>query len=230
MHHKETQLLAQLSVVTLLGLFHHGDVSLQLLFLRKCSSVDTGQHLIVLVASPVSACQAHDLESLAYVFGTLKVRSCAQIHELTLLVKADFRILWKVLDQLYLVGLALLLHKCDSLLAGLGEAHDLQVLLDDLLHLGLDLLKVVGGQRSLKIHIVVEAVGHGRSDGQLYGRVQTLYSLCHHVACGVTQYRQSLLILQSQDVQVTILIDHGSQVYNLAVYLACYGHARQAFA
>ena len=189
MHHKESQLFSQLSVVALLSLLHHGDVGLQLLLLREGRRIETGQHLIVLVAAPVGSRQAHDFEGLSYLLRALQMRSRAEIHELALLIEADLLALRQILDKLHLIGLALFLHEGDRLVPGLREAHDFQVLLDDLLHLRLDLFKIVRGKRRLKVHVVVEAVRDGGADGQLDARIQTLHRLGHHMAGRMAQHR-----------------------------------------
>ena len=41
--------------------------------------------------------------------------SCAQVHKLALLVKADCLLLRQVLNKLYLIGLALFLHELNGL-------------------------------------------------------------------------------------------------------------------
>ena len=116
------------------------------------------------------------------------MRAGTEIHELSLLIEADLLALRQILNQLYLIGLTLFLHEGDRLVPGLREAHDFQVLLDDLLHLRLDLFKIVRGKRRLKVHVVVEAVRDGGADGQLDARIQTLHRLGHHMAGRMAQH------------------------------------------
>ena len=101
-------------MVALLCLLHHGKVALQVRLVGKRGSVYPGQHLILLAASPVSACYACKLKCL-YALCIHDMGSCAQVHKLALLVKADCLLLRQVLNKLYLIGLALFLHELNGL-------------------------------------------------------------------------------------------------------------------
>ena len=103
-------------MVTLLCLFHTGDVSFQISLLRKGGTIDSGKHFVFLTASPVSTCEAGQLECLDRLCAH-KVRACTQVNKLSLLIKADFCVLRQILDQLYLVRLVFLLEICDCILS-----------------------------------------------------------------------------------------------------------------
>ena len=167
MHHEQAQLAAQLSVVTLFGLLHHGHIGLQILFFLKGSGIDPCEHLIFFTAAPVSACNVHELERLADLLCGHQMGAGAQVCKFALLIEADNGILGKVLDQFHLIGLVLLLHKGDGLGSGELEALQRQGLLDDLLHFSLDLFQVIGSNGIHRIHIIIEAIGNGRTDSQL---------------------------------------------------------------
>ena len=125
MHHKQSQLFAQLSVVALFRLFHHGNVSFQLVLLCKSGCIQSGQHLVMFVASPVCTCKAHDLECLTNFFGAHQVRTCAQVYKFALLIEADFFALRQIFNQFYFIRLFFLLHKFDCFLSGQSKALDL---------------------------------------------------------------------------------------------------------
>ena len=118
--HKQTKLLTKLSVVTLLCLFHTGDVSFQISLLRKGGTIDSGQHLILLTASPVSACQACQLKCL-YRLGAHQMWACTQVYKLALLIETDLGILWKILDQFYLIRLIFFLEIRNCIGSGLRD-------------------------------------------------------------------------------------------------------------
>ena len=109
----------------------------------------------------------------------------AQVHELTLLIEANGRVLGQVVNQLHLVGLALLLHILHSLCPGQLEAFQLQFLLADLAHLRFQLLQLVLGKGLGGVKIVIEAIVNRRADGQLYLGMQTLHGLGQDVGAGV---------------------------------------------
>ena len=229
-HHEQAQFPAQLSVVTLFGLFHHGDVSFQLFLFGERGRIQSGEHLVVLVASPVRAGQAHDLKRFSHAFGAHQMRARAQIHELALAVKADFGVLREILDQLHLVGLILFLHIGNSLVPGLGETLDFQIFLYDFLHLRFDLLKIVAGERGFEIHIIVETVRDGRADGQFRIGIEPLYRLGHHMARRMAQRSQSFLVSGSEDVHLRIPIYHRAQIHHFAVHFAGAGRPGKPFA
>ena len=94
-------------------------------------------------------------------------------------------ILRQILDQLHLVGLALLLHELEGLFPGQLKALQLQLLLADLPHLGLDLLQVLGREGEGGVHVVVPALVDRGADGQLHLGPQALDRLGHHMGAGV---------------------------------------------
>ena len=201
---EQTELLAELAVVPLLGLLKHVEVRLQLLLVLECRAVDPGQHLVVLVAPPVRAGEGEQLERLDGL-GVGGVGSGAEVHELTLLVEADGGVLGEVLHELDLVVLALGLQVLDGLGPGEGVGLELEVLLDDLLHLGLDLLEVLGGEPALLVEVVVEPVVDGGPDGQLGSGPEPLDRLSHDVGGGVPDDRELVIRLAHRTVSIECL-------------------------
>ena len=107
-------------------------------------------------------------------------------------------ILRQILDQLHLVRLALLLHELDSFLAGQLKALQLQLLLADLPHLGLDLGHVLRGKGKGCIHIVIPALLDRGADGQLHLGPQALDGLRHDVRAGVPVGLAVFLIFKAE--------------------------------
>ena len=203
---EDAELLSEPAVVPLLGLLDHSEVLLQVLLGLPGGSVDPGEHLVVLVAAPVCSGEGGELERLDRL-GVEGVGSCAEVDELPLLVEADGGVGGEVLDELDLVVLALRLQVVDGLLPGQGVGLDLEVLLDDLLHLGLELLEVLGGEATVLVEIVVEAVVDGGSDGQLGVRIEPFDGLGQNVRGGVPDDRKDVLRLLDTPVGIQSL--HG---------------------
>ena len=109
-------------MVTLLRLFHHGNVSFQVFLLCESCRIDTCEHLVLFTSAPVSTGDVHELECLADFLCIHEVRTCTEVGELTLLVEADDGIFRKILNELYLVRLVLLFHKGDRLCSRKFEA------------------------------------------------------------------------------------------------------------
>ena len=107
-------------------------------------------------------------------------------------------ILRQILDQFHLIRLALLLHELNGFLAGQLEALQLQLLLADLPHLGLDLGHVLRGKGKGCVHIVVPALLDGGADGQLHLGPQALDGLRHDVRAGVPVSLAVFLIFKAE--------------------------------
>ena len=228
-HHEQSQFFSEFSVVALLCLFDHSQILFQFCFLRKCGTVDPLEHFVVLVASPVCACKACQLECL-YRFCRHQMRACAQIRKFPLGIETDGLVFGKILDQFYLVGLVFLFKILNGLISGHSILFDLQVFLDDLFHLRLDLFQIFHSKRSLSVHIIVKSVSNRRPDGKLCLRVQPLDSLSHNVGCSMAERAFSFVVVKCQDIQSTIVIHYGSQIYDLAVHLSGCCHSGKSFA
>ena len=134
----------------------------------------------------------------------------AHVDVVALLVERDAGVLGKVADVLDLVLLATLLHELDGLGARKLEHGELEVLLADLLHLGLD-----GGQVVLadllvaKVDVVVEALLGGRAVGEVRLGVQALDGLGQNVGRGVTDDVGDLVCRALVHVTVVVENLHG---------------------
>ena len=109
----------------------------------------------------------------------------AQVGELALLIERNVGILRQIVDQLHLVGLALLLHELQRPRRGAAQTLQLQLFLADLPHFGLDFLQVLGGEGLLGVQIIIETVVDGGADSQLRLGPQALDGLGHHMGAGV---------------------------------------------
>ena len=134
---EKSQLLAELSVVALLCLFYAGEIFFQILFLCECRAVDADEHLVFLIAAPVCARNARELECLDGG-GIGHMRTCAEICEIALAEEAYCGVLGQVVYQLCLVGLAHFPGELQRLFAGKSEALKLDIFLYYFFHLGFD--------------------------------------------------------------------------------------------
>ena len=213
---KELQLLAQLAVVTLFGLLQHRQVGVQLALLGEGYAVDAAEHLVLGIAAPVGAGGLGQLDRLDPA-GVRQMGAGAEVGELALLVEGHLGAALGVLgDELQLVGL--LSHE----LLGLGlvqlKALDGVGLLDDLVHLGLELGQLLRAEGRLDIDVVVEAVINGRADGQLGLGVEALDRLGQDMGGGVVEGLLAVRVLKGQDLQGAVGVQNGAQVADLAVY------------
>ena len=184
---EQAELLAELPVVALFGLFDTGQIRIELLLLREAGAVDALKHLAVAVAAPVGAGDARQLDGVALdAAGGVQMRAGAEVNEFALAVEGDNGVFRQVVDELDLVRLIALLHELQRFVAGELKALETQLFLADLAHLGLKLLEHLGRERLGAVKIVIETVLDGRADGQLHLGVQALHGLGENVAGGVT--------------------------------------------
>ena len=89
---------------------------------------------------------------------------------------------------------------------------------DDALHLLLDALEVLGGERVLDVEVVVEAVGDGRADAELRLRVDPLHRLRQDVRGRVAQDVEAVGLSRSSTAStVSVVVDRRRLVLQLAV-------------
>ena len=100
---EEVQLAAESAVVAAGRLLDPLEVLVELLLCVEERAVDALEHGVVLVAAPVRAGDAHQLE-IGHLAGALDVRTLAEVDELTLAVEAQL-LVGDLVDQLELEGL-----------------------------------------------------------------------------------------------------------------------------
>ena len=206
-HHEDLHLLADLPVVALLRLLAHVLPLRKLILAAEGDAIDAGEHLVVLVALPIRARDAGELEGLERL-GVEDMRANAHVDVLALLVEGDAGVLGKVADVLYLVLLATLLHVGNGLGAGQLVGLELEVLLADLGHLGLDLGEVLLGDLGAlgQVDVVVEAVLGCGAKGKVRLGIQALDGLGHDVSRRVA-HDVKLLVLGAL-AHVTVVVEN----------------------
>ena len=163
-------------MVALEGFFLLLQICVHFILRGICDTVDALEHLILLIALPVSTGALRQLERLDSACAE-EVRSCAKIGEFTLAVEADNSILGELFDELNLVGLVLFLHQSDRLCTGQLEALDLEILFYDLFHLTLNCLERICAKRNLGVDVIIVAVVDSRTNCQLCSGIQSFYCL-----------------------------------------------------
>ena len=182
--HEQFHFLADLSVVTLFGLFQLFQMCFQFLCGREADTIDTLHHVVAGIALPVNAGVFYQLEVLTQL-GVVYVRSTAQIGEITLIVYSDVAV-FQIADQVQLVHIVL--EHFHSFCLGDFSSVDLLAFLADLLHLFFD-----GSDHFIVDHIVaeidiiIESFLYHRSYPEFCMRIQMLYCLCHDMGAGMIE-------------------------------------------
>ena len=139
---EELQMLTDNTVVAALRFLELDEISVQLILSFKCNAINTGQLLILSLATPIGTSNGHQLECTDFS-RRFNVRSLAQVDEVALLIKGNLCFVRKVIDQADLEGLRKLLATLAGFLTWLRPAHHRQVSLDNLTHPGFDRRKVI---------------------------------------------------------------------------------------
>ena len=84
--------------------------------------------------------------------------ACTQVYKLALLIETDLGILWKILDQFYIIRLIFFLEIRNCIGSGLRITGNRKIFFYDLLHLLFNLLQIFCSQRSLAVHVIIESV------------------------------------------------------------------------
>ena len=179
---EQVEFAAENAVVAAAGLLQAVQVVVQRVLGLPRGAVYALQHGPVLVATPVGAGDAQQLEG-GDGPGGLDVRADAQVLEVAVAVGGYRLFLGYLVDDFELQGL-FGVHR-QAVLARVLAVHERQVTPDDLLHAALDLRQVVVREWLRGEKVVVEAVLGGRPDGQLCVRVNGRNHVRHHVSGGM---------------------------------------------
>ena len=180
--------------------------------------MDPREGVVFLVAAPVRRGDVEEFER-ADLAGRLDVRTTAEVLELGLLVERDFVGVggFAVEDIEFVLVFALVFG--DRLVAAVGGAFDVVVLVDDLLHFGLYVSEVLGVEVDAR-DVVVEPLVGPRADGEFGVVVQSLEGLCEDVGRRVPEDIEILVALVGDDFDAAPIRDGGEFVDQLAFDLA----------
>ena len=214
---KEVELTPEPTVVAALRLLEALQVRVQVRLREEGRAVDPRQLRVVLVAAPVRAGQAGELDRLDRL-RVLEMRASAEIGEVALRVERDVS-LGRV-DELDLVVLALLGEELLGLvrrnLLTLPGAALLQLALD----LRLDLLERVFADRLRELEVVVEAVLDRRADRDLRAGVETPDRLGEQVRRRVAEDVERIRVLgvaRREDLDRLPVLERQPEVLHLPV-------------
>ena len=103
-------------MVALFSLFEHGEIGFHVRFFEERRAVNSREHLVLLVASPVSAGDRSEFERFDKPRGR-KMRTAAKVGEIALLIERNYAILGKLLYKLNFIRFLVFFHKGDGVLS-----------------------------------------------------------------------------------------------------------------
>ena len=163
------------------------------------------------------------------------MRPAAEVDEFALFIETDL-LVPEVLEQFQLIGFTLALEKIHRLLPGDLPAAERQVLLDQLLHPGLDALKVLGGKGLGRVEIVIEAGLDGRADGDLDAGEEGPDGFGHDMGGAVAHDVQALGRFLGNGRDRAVGLEGGAEIHQAAVdvgrhhvMVAAHAHLLQGF-
>ena len=169
-------------MVSLLGFGDEPLILGKLVLGLERDAVDTGEHVVVLVGSPVRAGLRGHLEGFESL-GVSDVRAGAHVDVVALLEETDLLVGVEVIDVLEFVFRVAFRHQSLGLIVRQDEGLEREVLLDDLPHLVFDALQVFVRQLGLaQVDIIIEALVGGRTEREVCFGPQTLDRLSHDVS------------------------------------------------
>ena len=214
---EEVEVHSQAAVVPPLRFLEPLDVRVEVGLREEGRAVDPRQLRVVLVAAPVRAREAGELDRLDRL-RVLQVRAAAEVGEIALRVERDVA-LGRV-DELDLVVLALLREQLLRVLRGDLLAFPGAALLQLSPDLGLDLLERVLADRLRELEVVVEAVLDRRADGDLRPGVEPPDGLGQEVRGRVAQHVQRVRVVRvarRQDLDRLPVLERKAEVLDIAV-------------
>jgi len=215
---EEVELAAQVAVIAPLGLRDAVQVGVEVGLLRPCRAIDTLQHLVARITSPVRPGEPRQLEYLEPA-RRRHVRPAAEIGEAPLAVERDRLAGRNRSDDLRLVVLADRLEVTHRVIARHDRAHHRLVEAREFGHLVFDRREILGRERPLVGEVVVEPVLDDRADCDLRIGKELLDRIGEQVRRGMAQDLEALRILVGDNRQLDVAIDNVGRIDQLAVDL-----------
>ena len=216
---EQAHILADAAMVALFRLGQHVQMRVQFFLVAPGGAVDAAEHAVAVVAAPIGAGGAHQLEGGADIAGAAHMRATAEVDPVALAVEGDGFAGRQVADQFGFVGFALVLEEGDGVFARQHAAFKGGVAGDDLAHFGFDGGEIVGGERHFGGEVVIEAVFDRRADGDLGAGEQRLHRFGQHMGAIVADHFQRHRVFAGDEGDGGVGGDFPRQIHQHLVHL-----------
>ena len=179
--HEQTHFAADPAVITFFGFFHQRNMAVQFLLRAESDAVDAREHFVVFIVLPVCAGLLCDFKGFERL-GIAQMRADAHVDIFSLLIKADYRVLWQIADMLYFVFFAAAFHQFYGFFAGQDKGFERQIFFDNLAHFFFDRGKITVVQLCIpEIYVIIKALFGCRAVTEIRVRVQPFDCLRHNM-------------------------------------------------
>ena len=208
------ELLGEVAVIAARCFLELMQVRFEIFLLPERRGVDALEHLPVLVASPICSGSMEKLEILQ-VGRVRDVRPLAEIDEWPVRVRRDDLVFRELAQALELEGII------GEPRPGLCLRHlfpDERILLrDDLLHLRLELLEIIGSEGLLHLEVVVEAVFDRGTEADPGIGTEPAHGRGENVRARMPQHGQRVRVLLRDYPEISALAERCIEIENLSV-------------
>ena len=170
----EIELFINLAVIALLSFRQAIDVGFQFFLVAPSGAINTLQHFIVAVATPVGAGNFSQLKGGQFC-SRRNMGAATEIDEVTLTVEANGLIVGNAGDNLSFVFLTNALKEFHRLITLPLFTSNTVVGFDQFRHARFNSLEIFRGKGTLKGEVVIEAIFNDRANGYLSCRKKLLY-------------------------------------------------------
>jgi hypothetical protein len=209
---EELEFFAETAMVAAFRVLDALEILFEVLFREEGGTVDALELRILLIAEPVGAGDAHDLEGLDAP-GRGDVRAAAEVDKLAVAVEGDFVAgLGKFLDEVDLHKVVADLEFLEAFLTRLVFADKLLVAGRDFGHAAFDQLQVFGRKGSGTPEVIEEACIGRRTVAELCFWKQLRHCGSHHVRGGVAQDLQRVGVFLGHQLEGDVFGQRRGQI------------------
>ncbi len=223
---EQVHFAAKAAVIALFSFFKHMEISLKIIVVGKCRTIDACQHRVIGIAAPICACNFHQLEGIADLASGRHMRATAKIEPFALIVDLKILAFRDRIDELNLVALAFIGKNLLGLLTRPNLLGERLVALNDFAHLLFDHRQVIRRERFITREVVIKAILDDWADRYLRSREKLLHGFSQNVSRVVTDQFQRARVFTGQNFDGTgstkriRKITHGT-VYGISHSLLC---------
>ena len=214
---EELQLFTNLAMVAFLSLFQSLKVLIQGFFITPGGTINTLQHFVLGVTTPIGSGNGSQLERLK--FSSIgDVGASTEIDEFALAIKRDIFIAMNAANNLNFVLFAHPFEHGNCITPAHQRTMNRQIFQHNLAHFFFNFLKIFRRKWTRIGKVIEESIVYDWANRNLGLREQSLYCLSHQMGARMSYDRKTIRIAISNDGQFTILVNHEGRINQYPIY------------